>query len=93
MGWYFLDKHFRLYLPNKQAIDQCLPSGGNCSVDGFANLEISGQFGLVCLMLTIAGLGFALWLFRRATGLPVAHFQAGFCGSLRKPPSRFQTCW
>jgi len=66
MSWYFLDNYFRLYLPNKQAVDECIPSGGTCSIDGFANLEVSGQFGLAFLILTIAGLLFYGWLFRRA---------------------------
>jgi hypothetical protein len=42
LGSYFAWKFFALYLPNKASVDACLPSGGTCSIDGMANLEISG---------------------------------------------------
>lgn len=42
MGSYFAWKFFAIYLPNKRMVDECLPSGGTCSIDGVANLELSG---------------------------------------------------
>lgn len=61
MGRYFVDKYFGLYRPNKQAIDECIPSG-SCSLDGLANLEVSGLSGLICMSLTLGSLGLGLWL-------------------------------
>lgn len=65
MAWYMLWKYFALYLPNKQAVDECLPSGGTCSIDGFANLETSGVWGLSFLTLTVLCLAVLVWLINR----------------------------
>ncbi len=66
MTWYFLWKYFVLYLPNKALVDACVPSGGTCSIDGFANLEISGPSALISGALALGFLLAGLWLFRRA---------------------------
>jgi hypothetical protein len=57
-GLYFAWKFFALYLLNKKAVDECVPSGGTCSIDGVANLELSGLMmalwlglALVCFVL------------------------------------------
>jgi hypothetical protein len=58
-GSYFAWKFFGLYLPNKPSVDACVPSGGTCSIDGVANLELSGTMmalwlglALVCFLTT-----------------------------------------
>lgn len=66
MAGYFLWKYFTLYLPNKAALDECVPSGGSCSIDGFANLETSGPFGLFFALVALTSLALAVWLFRRS---------------------------
>jgi hypothetical protein len=60
-GAYFAWKFFALYLPNKAAVDECVPSGGTCSIDGMANLEISG--GMTLLFVGIAALCFVASFF------------------------------
>lgn len=66
LGSYFAWKFLTIYLPNKRSVDECVPSGGTCSIDGVANLELSGGmmafFFAIALWLLIAAI--ALW--RRA---------------------------
>lgn len=57
-GSYFAWKFFALYLPNKQSVDECVPSGGTCSIDGVANLELSG--GMMMLWLGLAVVYFVI---------------------------------
>jgi hypothetical protein len=52
-GSYFAWKFFALYLPNKKAVDECVPSGGTCSIDGVANLELSGGMMAFCLSVAL----------------------------------------
>jgi hypothetical protein len=51
-GSYFAWKFFAVYLPNKASVDACIPSGGTCSIDGIANLELSG--GMMAFFVGIA---------------------------------------
>lgn len=53
-GAYFAWKYFALYLPNKRRVDECLPSGGTCSIDGMANLELSGGMMVFFLGAAVA---------------------------------------
>ncbi len=58
-GAYFAWKFFALYLPNKASVDACLPSGGTCSIEGMANLELSGWWTAI-LLLCALGCGIAV---------------------------------
>lgn len=64
MGLYFGWKLFALYLPNRASILECLPSGGTCSIDGFANLELSGISTLICGLMGLLSTGTAIWLMK-----------------------------
>ena len=61
-GSYFAWKFFALYLPNKASVDECVPSGGTCSIDGVANLELSGGMMAFWLGLAAACFGVAFFL-------------------------------
>ncbi len=61
-GSYFAWKFFALYLPNKKAVDECVPSGGTCSIDGFANLELSGGMTGLFLGAAVVCLLGSFWL-------------------------------
>jgi hypothetical protein len=52
LGSYFAWKFFTIDLPNKRSVNECLPSGGTCSIDGVSNLELLG--GLMAFFLGIA---------------------------------------
>jgi hypothetical protein len=66
LGWYFAWKFFTLYLPNKADVDACIPSGGTCSIDGMANLELSGPMTALWLGLAAACFMGAFLLLRGA---------------------------
>ncbi len=61
---YFFWKYIVLYLPNQAEIDACVPSGGSCSINDFANLEVSLPSALIFTFIAFFSLSAMIWLIR-----------------------------
>lgn len=60
----YLHTYFSVYLPNKKWVEECLPSGGSCSINGSSDLDISGIFAIIFVVCAVIFFVLSYFLFR-----------------------------
>lgn len=63
-GALYLHTYFDVYLPNKKWVEECIPSGGSCSINGSSDLDISGIFAIIFVVCAVTFFVLSYFLYR-----------------------------